>query len=237
MMFRPKFFKARTLGEFAQSGKNIAGYQRRIYNREKAGLINMIIIDGVSQSGKTTFGREICRANDKNYVTIFSVTELLNFIKSCKETSEYGKYKWILYDEPELDVDRANWFDERNKVLAFILSSYGFLHLNIVMCLPNIRRLSDTILTNISMRISIKTDYDELKNTISRRALIKKAVYSEYKNKFIWITVEFHRIPAIEKDTEYEARKRSNFYDRLPVWEKMVEERTNEFTISGGILI
>ena len=226
MLYKPRKFTARTLSDFAQSGMNYPTFKKRIEKREKAGLINMIIIDGKSQTGKSTLARSICTKYDPYYVTVFTIEELLNYLEQCKENedSQYGKF--IFFDEPELEVSRSEWWTDRNRVLTFILSSFGFLHNNIVMALPNIKGLSDIILTNISLRINVKADYDDFHKKIVRKAFIKKAVWSDMKNKFIWITTEIHTIPEIEKDIKYELSKRNNFYNiQLPKWKQQINKK------------
>lgn len=97
------------------------------------------------------------------------------------------------------------------------------------MALPNIAGLSPTVLTNLNLRIDVKAEYDEYKKAIVRRALIKKAVWSDMKNKFIWITTEVHRIPEIERDPTYESLKRHNFFDiQLPKWREQLNNKNRK---------
>ena len=192
----------------------------------------MIVIDGKSQSGKSTLARHICKVFDPEYTTVFTVKELLEYLERCSETyyndmENYRKSsiwgKFILFDEIEIAVSKARFWEERNQVLTKIISSYGFLKQSIICTLPNIRGLTDLILTNLNFRIHVKADFNEKHGKIFRTGFIKKAVWSDYKNKFIWITTEIHHIPWIEKDWTYEKRKADNFFkDSLPQWRKEI---------------
>jgi hypothetical protein len=230
MMYKPKKANLRKLRDFQKNDFGIDGYLRRIKRREKAGLINMIIIDGISQSGKTTFGRSICEVFDPNYVTIFKIRELMKFLRELKSRGEYKDYVWVLIDEPQNEVDKNEWWDQRNKALTKIMSSYGFQHVNVVMCLPNVKRLSDSILTNLSLRISVVANFNERTNEIVRKAFIKKAMWSDKKNKHIWITTEVHTIQDIPKNEEYEKRKRDVYYNNLEEWDKELEVYERGYT-------
>lgn len=224
-LFQPRHFNARTLTDFQTTGQRMSNFYSRIEKRSKTNLINMIIITGRSQCGKSTLGRSICEKFDKDYVTVFTIEELLNYLEKCKENEIAYLKKFIFFDEPELEVSRNEWWTDRNRVLCFILSSFGFLHNNIVMALPNIKGLSDIILTNISLRIDVNAEYNERTKTIVRKAYIKKAIWSDFKNKFMWITTEVHTIPDISKNQNYEDRKRHNFFDiQLPKWKNQIEE-------------
>lgn len=235
MLYRPRKFTARTLRDFQMTGQHLPNFYNRIDKIRYTNLINMIIIDGKSQTGKSTLAKNICEKYDPNYITVFTIEELLSYLEKCKENEDTNQGRFIFFDEPELEVNRNEWWTDRNRVLTFILSSFGFLHNNIVMALPNIKGLSDIILTNISLRISVKADYDEFKKRIVRKAIIKKAIWSDMKNKFIWITTEIHTIPDIEKDMNYEQLKRHNFYDvQLPKWRSQINKNNDikEFTKS-----
>lgn len=224
MIFKPRKFTARTLRDFQTTGQRLPNFYQRIDKIKKMNLINMIIISGKSQTGKSTLARSICSQYDPDYTTVFTIEELLNHLEKCKENENEQSGRFIFFDEPELEVSRSEWWTDRNRVLTFILSSFGFLHNNIVMALPNIKGLSDIILTNISLRIDVKADYDDYRKQIVRKAFIKKAIWSDQKNKFIWITTEIHTIPEIKKDMTYENLKRNNFYNiQLPKWREQLK--------------
>ena len=226
MSFKPRHFKPRTISNFLQTGQDMPSFYRRIQKTMNTRLINMIIITGKSQTGKSTLARKICEEFDKDYITVFTVEEFLEVLEKAKDDELSYTNKFLFFDEPELEVSRNEWWSNRNKVLTFILSSFGFLHLNIVMALPNIKGLSDIILTNINLRIDVKADYNEFKKEIVRYGFIKKAIWSDMKNKFIWVTVEAHKIPTIERDEKYELGKRHNFFDvQLPKWREDINKQ------------
>ena len=107
----------------------------------------------------------------------------------------------------------------------YIVSSFGWLHNHIVMTLPNIKGLSEVILTNLTMRITVKADEGKT-GEIRRRAYIKKPLWSDFKNKYIWVTVESHDIPLIEKDQAYEDGKANNFFNtQLVSWKEKIDRK------------
>jgi hypothetical protein len=232
----------RTVGLHSPYGREtpkFPNFYRRIEKRIKLGLINILIIDGQTQTGKSTLGRKICSSYDSTYTKIFTVKDFLDYFFKCKEDlgiNESGQItkpeniskvwnKWILFDEIEVEANRMEFWSEKNVVLMYIVSSFGWLHNHIVMTLPNIKGLSEIILTNLTMRITVKADEGKT-GEIRRMAYIKKPIWSDMKNKYIWVTIEHHSIPLIEKDQSYEDGKANNFFNvQLVSWKAKIDKK------------
>lgn len=100
-LYQPKYFKARTLTDFQNTGHSISNFYRRIEKTMNTHLINMIVITGKSQTGKSTLARTICAKYDAEYTTVFTIEDLLNYLEKCKENESSVRNKWIFFDEPE----------------------------------------------------------------------------------------------------------------------------------------
>lgn len=198
-------------------------------------MINLIAITGKSQSGKSTFARWICEKYDRHYVTVFTVEDILNYIDKIKklyyddmEEWKRMRWKWIFWDEPQLEIDKTEFWSQRNIVLGMLTSSYGFLKQNMVVALPNLRKLSDNLLTNLTYRIDMKAVLGRNREII-RKAYFKKPIYIERKNKYGWTTFQQITVPFIEEDKKYDKAKADNFFNtQLPMWRKRVDIEKGE---------
>ncbi len=203
-------------------------YYERINQILRLKRINMIVIDGKAQTGKTTLARSICKKYDKNYKILFTIEDFLNHLESCKELYLAGEYRkvygrWLLFDEPQLETPKQKFWSVRNQIIMAITSSFGFLHNHLVMALPNVKGLQDIVLTNISLRIRVESYLKS--NNIIRKGFVKIPIFAEMKQKFIWINVEINTIPLIEEDKEYDKNKAVNFFDnQLTKWRKDLDK-------------
>jgi hypothetical protein len=234
----PHFKRARIIHPFEKSGNNFPNFYQRIKKNLLEGKPCLIIIDGKSQTGKSTLARYICKEYDPNYKLFFTVSDILEhlqFLKSKLEKTADGKLflpkeyqnKWTFFDEPQLETPRQTFWAERNMILQAYTSAFGFLHNHLIMALPNIRGISDIILTNITFRISV-VSHLKPDNSIMRKAYVKIPLFNDNKNKYFWVRVEDYTIPFIEKDLEYESKKTNNFFNvQLPKWEKEIGINTN----------
>jgi len=108
-------------------------------------------------------------------------------------------------------------------IIESFTSSFGFLKQNIILCLPNIKGLSDIVLTNISMRITVRSFLQKKygRSGVIRKGYVKIPLWDERHNKFLWTTVEEYTIPDIADDIAYNVKKARNFFDNaLDDWQK-----------------
>jgi hypothetical protein len=210
---------------YKDSGFKYPNFWDRINDIRKLERVNMIVIDGKAQTGKSTLAQYIAEHYDKDFKTVFTVKEILDYVKDIGDIyySDYDRwlnmrYKWLFWDEPNLEAVRNEWWSQRNTIIQLITSSYGFLKLNMILALPNVKGLSDIILTNISMRISVRSLLDKDRK-IKRIATIRKPFWLEGRNKFVWIAVETFTIPELSMNKEYESAKADNFFkNQLVSW-------------------
>jgi energy-coupling factor transporter ATP-binding protein EcfA2 len=192
-------------------------------------MIVLIVVTGKSQVGKSTLAKHMCGVFDRTYKTVFTTDQLLDYIEEIRDYyyNDYEKwlryrYKWIFWDEPQLETDKTEFWSQRNIVLGMLTSSFGFLKQNMICALPNIRRLSDNLLTNLTFRVDVKAVLDRDKK-IKRIAYIKKPLFIERKNKFGWVTCQIYTIPEIEEDKGYNKDKADNFFKtQLPAWRERI---------------
>jgi hypothetical protein len=226
----------RVVNPFSQSEGKYLTFNDRIRQNKLEGKPCLIIIDGKSQTGKSTLARYICKQFDENYKTFFTVNDLLNNLIEIKNNLKFENDKWILpkemlnhwnfFDEPSLEFGTQEGFwNERNKIMIAYTSGFGFLHNHLVMALPNIKGLSDIILTNITFRITV-TSRILKDNTVLRKAFIKTPIYDEFKNRYFWVTVEEYKIPIIQEDKLYDSNKTNNFFNnQLPKWNERLNPK------------
>lgn len=242
-------FKFTALTDFGKH-YNIPLYDSRIEKIIKKKSVNLIIMDGRTQAGKTMFARFLAESYDPKYNLFFNVEDIIIYFQSeIKRVKEYiertGVYppfenRWIVYDEPQLDAPRQQFWDERNRVLSAFSSAYGFTHTHLIMCLPNIKGIQDTLLTNISLRMTIVSDLDRNDNIV-RKAFVKIPKFNESKNKYFWTVCQIHTIPFIEENWEYNKKKLANFDEKLNEWQAMLVKRReggyNRPQFIGGSLV
>lgn len=220
---------------YEDTGRRFPNWQKRIEQQLKLGRINMIIVDGKAQTGKSTLARYIAKKYDDKFVQIFQVEEILTYLEKLKGWWYAGQHdkiynKWIFFDEPQLETPKQEFWSQRNMVIQAFTSSFGFLHNHLIMALPNIKGLSDVILTNISMRITVKS-YLGKSEDIIRKGYIKLPIWNEFKQKFFWVSVEDFTIPTIEEDCQYIADKADNFFNnQLEKWKNKlkIKPKVNE---------
>lgn len=210
-------------------------FYERIDKQIRSKLVTLIIIDGKAQTGKSTLARSICEHYcGKEYKRFYTIQEILDYLKGwAKKIIKYnpdGSYyldqkeldqiqnRWLLFEEPQLEASRQEYWSERNLILQSITSSYGFLHNPLIMTLPNIKGITDMVMTNISLRITVRAWENSLGNMV-RKAYIRLPEFNEMKNKWYWTTVQHHTIPFIEADPLYNAEKAHNFFvNQLDKW-------------------
>lgn len=226
--------KLRVQKLFKDNSNKYPNFNQRIRQNRLEGKPNLIIIDGKSQTGKSTLARYICSEFDKDYKLFFTVDDILQylaFLRNNLETKDDKLFlpliyqdKWTFFDEPQLETPRQSFWSDRNMILQAYTSSFGFLHNHLVMALPNIKGISDIILTNITFRISVMSRLKN-NNEILRKAYVKIPLFNDNKNKWYWVTVEEYRIPKIDSDLNYDSRKTNNFFNvQLPKWENQLNK-------------
>jgi archaellum biogenesis ATPase FlaH len=240
-----KVMKLRITHPFADSGSNMPDFYRRIDNNILEGKPTIILIDGKTQSGKSTLARSICMRYNQDYKRFFTVKDFISFLNEIKNKCELtydttGKlifakipneylFKWILFDEVELEAPIEDLWKNRNKVLTSITSGFGFLKENLIMTLPDITGVSKRIYKNITFRITTRSYLNNFKK-ITRKAYIKIPIYDDNKNKYFWVTVQEHTIPFIAEDHIYNAEKTHNFFfQQLPTWDKELNKPKEDY--------
>ena len=186
----------------------------------------MILIDGKSQMGKSTVADYIASRYDSEYRLVYTVEDYLNYLTELRDKWQKGlynecQYRWVFWDEPQMEIPRTQFWSERNSIIQSITSSFGFLKPSLVMALPNIKGLSDMVMTNVLFRMTIQAKLDKDKNII-RKAWIKTCYFDERRNKFGWRLVEEHTIPRLQdimQDKNYADQKIYNFFNtQLNKW-------------------
>lgn len=210
---------------YAEVKKDFPDFRKRIHDNTIITGVNIIIIDGKSQTGKSTLADWICKEQDREYSLCYKVEDVLKHFENLKEIWDSGKHmicwnRWLFWDEPQNEIPRLMFWSERNMVVQKLTSSFGFLKPSMVMALPNIKGLNEMILTNVLFRITVRAFLK--KKEIVRRGYVKIPIFNEIKNKFYWTTVENFKIPdlvEITKDnSEYMNRKVTNFFTQLSAW-------------------
>jgi len=249
-----RVMKLKITHPFEETGQTMPDFYRRIDNNILEGKPTIIIIDGKTQSGKSTLARKICIRYDPNYRRFFTIKNFIDFLNEIKgkckltyddtgklifaEIPEEYKHIWILFDEVELEAPVENMWKNRNKVLTSITSGFGFLKQNLILTLPDLTGISKRIYKNITFRISTRSYLNSFK-TITRKAFIKIPIYDDNKNKYFWVTVEDHAIPFIAEDNIYNAEKTHNFFfQQLPNWDKDINKtfENEELKIDFGAI-
>lgn len=231
-MFKIKHYNIISPFNSTKKNVNIKNWEYRINERILKGGICLIVIDGMSQSGKSTLGEWICRNFDITFnpelQIVYEPKQIIDYLKYIKEKWYGGEKekilnKWIFWDEPQVSIPKQKFWDERNQIARDLTSTWGFLKQHLVMALPNISGISDTILTNILFRIHIKMFLTE--KGILRIAYCKTPYYNEYNKKWYWITFQQFLIPNISFSEIYYNKKIKNFFENLlPKWEKILNE-------------
>ena len=221
----PHFQKLHITHPFEKSGIEFPTFYQRINDSIFLKSPVVIPIDGKSQSGKTQLARHIGKSYDEDFRTFWQVKDFIKYFFEIKDHLEIidglkyvpQKYycKWLLFEEPQGEMPTMQFWSDRNWVMQQITSEFGFLLNGLLLPMPNIKGISPMIYTNITFRMSI-VKYRQGKEVV-RKAYIKKPIWLDNKNKYIWITVESYKIPFIEDDKQYKSDKIENFfYNDLP---------------------
>jgi hypothetical protein len=223
------FRKLKITSIFENEHFKFPSFFERIDKNNKETGVNIVLIDGRGQAGKSTLADFIAKRYDKNYKLVYTVEEIIDRYKKLAElwlSGDYinSMYRWTFWDEPQLEVPRMAFWSDRNMIAQQLSSSFGFLKPSLIMALPNIKGLSDMILTNILFRITVNVHTND-KDEIVRKGYIKKPKYSESRNKFYWTGVETYTIPDMPEltqfDSEYMKAKVNNFLNvQLKSWEQ-----------------
>lgn len=222
--------RPRMISPYAKREINIPNFYNRINNNTILTGVNIILIDGRGQVGKSTLGDEIAGKYDPEYDLCYTTKDIVEHFKKLREKWKNGEiedclYRWIFWDEPQLEIPRMRFWSERNLMIQALTSSFGFLKPSLILALPNVKGISDMIVTNILFRITVKVGFDRDKKIV-RKGYIKLPKFNEIKNKFYWTTAEIYTIPELtkvtEKNSDYMKRKMENFFNtQLSKWEKM----------------
>ena len=178
----------------------------------RLGRVALIVVDGKAQTGKSTTAQYVCEHYDKDYVTVFTIEELTKYLDYA--TVNNIKNRWIFFDEPQLQSPRATWWSEKNQALQAITSSYGFLKSHMIMALPNLKGISNIVLTNLCMRITMRS-YLTADGIVKYVAFVKLPQYSEYHRRWYFYTMEERTMPNLIQSDEYFVRKKENFRNML----------------------
>lgn len=220
MGFNPFIRHFPIISPYQEQDLRLPRWRDRINKILKLKSVNVIVIDGRTQSGKSMLGQYIAREYDPDFKTFFTVQEILDYFKHF----EYGR--WVLFEEPQLEANRMRFWDERNLIMSMFISAFGFTGNSLIMTLPSLKGISDMLLVNISLRMTVISDLDKNDN-IKRIAFIKKAIYNVRREKYMWTTVENYEIPRLEVDQNYLARKKINFDMKLEEWNKRLNNNNN----------
>lgn len=220
--------KPPVISPYSEEKKRIPDFRKRIRDNTKITGVNIIIIDGKSQTGKSTLADWLCRQYDEDFALCYTVEDVLKHFEKIKNMynneSDHGLAfnRWIFWDEPQNEIPRLMFWSERNMVIQKLTSSFGFLKPSMVMALPNIKGLSEMVITNILFRISVKAFLK--KDEVVRHGYVKVPLFNEIKNKFYWTVVEDFKIKELKEVTsdksEYMKRKVTNFFTQLEAWRK-----------------
>lgn len=222
MPFNPFIRSFPIVSPYSEAPLKFDNFWTRIDKILKMQSVNIILIDGRTQTGKSTFAEHIARHYDKDYKIFFTVKDLVNYFKNF----EYNR--WIILEEPQLEANRMRFWDERNMVMAMFVSAFGFTKNNLIMTLPALKGIADILLTNISLRITI-VNHLNFKDEVVREAYIKKPVFNAKRDKWIWVTTEQHNIPTLPIDAGYLEKKKINFDEKLTEWNNRLENNSFDY--------
>lgn len=223
MGFQPFIKSFPIISPYKEQDVRISNWRERIDEILKLHSVNVILIDGRTRSGKSRLAKFIAYERDPNFKRFWSIKDIISY------AFNFENDRWIILEEPQLEANRLRFWDDRNLVLSMFISAYGFTNNHLIMTLPNIKGISDMLLTNVSLRITVVARLNN-KDQIVRKAYFKKALWNEKRQKYIWTTVEEFTIPNIDDDPNYEEDKRKNFMEKLKEWDKRLNDRTYEET-------
>ena len=207
-------------------------YRERINIRINRGLICETLIDGISQSGKSTKGEMLCKEYDPNYTLVQTVEDIIRYVENLKRLYKQGKYnrvfnRWILWDEPEAEVPKQQFWDDRNIIADQMVSTWGFLKQHLVLCLPDTSKIRIT--PNILMKISVVVK--GRKPNLKRTGYVRLPFFNQKTQKWGWTLnpVEQFNIEEYKFSESYEKRKVDFFFNNLvPRWKlQMRKEQPN----------
>jgi hypothetical protein len=221
---------------------------QRISDVIEKGLINVIFVDGRSQSGKSTYADNKIKCWDPNYTLVYNAEDIFKLLERYKtllkidSEGHIGKpeninlilWKWILFEEPQNQLSKKFW-DERTTIITQLTSTWGFLKNQLVLTMPDCAGLPKipTIMINLTCKITIKMF---LKNHVKIRRYYVYIPHKNYRteNYFWGSAVESGLIPELQLSPEYFEKKYHNFFNvQMKKWEEdlHIERRKNEFFI------
>jgi hypothetical protein len=198
-------------------------WYNRIDMKLALGLICEVLIDGAGRTGKTTSADYICQRYDKNYVLVYTIKDILNHIKGLWKLYKQEEYhlvfnRWINWDEPEAEVPKAKFWDEKNFVSEQIVGTWGFLYQHMALSLPDTSRirLSPNVLMKITMCVKGR------KPNLSYIGLTRLPYFNQKTQRWGWglNPVEQINFPQHEIEKGYLEHKINNFFHNfIPRWE------------------
>jgi hypothetical protein len=193
----------------------------RINRKIRCGLPNVVLIEGGGQTGKSTLGMMICEHYDKDFVIIYNTKELLDLMEKRVKLFESGDltvlWKWIFFDEPQMEADKRKWADARNQVIGQITGGlYGELKQNMVLALPDIDDISSRLYRNITYRVVVDADFKAGK--ITRKANLYRPRKDLQKRGYKWTGAGTYIIPELKRREDYLGKKVSNMSDKLNIY-------------------
>lgn len=219
---------------------------QRIEDVIEKGLINIIFVDGRSQSGKSTWADDKIKQYDPNYTLVYNAEDIFKLLDRYKtllhvdSEGHVGKpeninlilWKWILFEEPQNQLSKKFW-DERTTVITQLTSTWGFLKNQMILTMPDCAGLPKipTIMINLTCKVTIKIF---LKNHKKIRYYFVYIPHKNYKteNYFWGSAVESGPIPELELTKEYFEKKYHNFFNvQMKQWENNlhIERRKGEY--------
>lgn len=202
----------------------------RIDYNTSLGKINTIVIEGASQSGKTTFGEIVCEHYRKptlwySIEDIFKTMDEWDAVyQNAKdkgipilEAIEPLRYGWFLFDEPDLEAPKQRWKDARTQAITRVINSYGIFKANLVLCLVDAEELGKGFYNNLTYRVRMSVK--KVGGAIVRKATFYRPHKFIGQKEFRWYAVGEYIVPEKQMSNEYYTAKLSNLFDdKLKRW-------------------
>lgn len=223
------------------SNENFPSFWERIEYIKELKRINIIVIDGKAQTGKSTLARYIAKRYDPDPIRVWTLEQLMDYLEMAEKLYYSGRFaeilnKFIVMEEPQLDSPKQEFWSARNAVIQAITSSFGFLKNHLILALPNIYGLSNTVYTNITLRMSVYSKLDKNRKIV-RFANIQKPIWSDFKHKFYWRSVENYKIPELEEEKGYIDEKANNFFKiHLKRWKEKLKYDPFQIKVEGATI-
>ncbi|MCX6820651.1 MAG: hypothetical protein NT016_01760 [Candidatus Aenigmarchaeota archaeon] len=242
---RPVEMSSRPLSPFRTSDLRQPSCFDRTDDNMFCGKINVVVIEGPSQSGKTTLGGWWATRYDPKPRLLYNAREALDMCKEYlalyREEEERGVditrrsmlWKWNVLDEPQQEAPSAKWLDERAQVIAQIVNGYGFLKQNLVLTLPDLGDIGKRVYSN-NLTYRIKVDVRKIAGKASRRAYFYFPYKPIWKDKWTWKDAGYMDVPRIVLPEGWAARKLVNFDEKLERWEKNLDRQERSDSRRAG---